>query len=68
MRATTEPLVKLLADTDVSVITGLARSTLSKMRFRGNGPPFVKISGAIRYPEDTLRDWCAALPRRTRTA
>ena len=68
MVATTEPLAKLLTDRDVSALTGTARSTLSKMRLRGNGPPFVRIGAAIRYPEDALREWLAALPRRVRTA
>jgi predicted DNA-binding transcriptional regulator AlpA len=68
MDATVEPLVKLLTDRDVSAVTGAARSTLSKMRLRGDGPPFVRVGVSVRYPEDSLRAWLASLPRRRSTS
>ena len=68
MGATPEPLVKLLTDRDVSAVTGAARSTLAKMRLRGDGPPFVRVGVSVRYPEDSLRAWLAQLPRRMSTS
>ena len=64
----TLPLVKLLTDRDVSVVTGSARSTLAKMRLRGDGPPWVRVGVSVRYPEDALADWLACLPRRRSTS
>jgi predicted DNA-binding transcriptional regulator AlpA len=68
MDATSAGLVKLLTDRDVSAVTGTARSTLAKMRLRGDGPPFVRVGVSVRYPEDALREWLAALPRRKSTS
>jgi len=67
MEATTPPLVKLLTDREVAALTGAARSTLAKMRLRGDGPLFVRVGTAIRYPEDSLSAWLASLPRRRST-
>ena len=68
MAAQVESLNKLLTDHEVSRITGAARSTLAKMRLRGDGPPFVRVGASVRYPEDSLRHWVAALPRRKSTS
>ena len=62
------PLVRLLTDHHVSSVTGAARSTLAKMRLRGDGPPFVRVGASVRYPEDALREWMASLPRRRSTS
>lgn len=52
-----EPL--LYADRDVARLTGVARSTLAKMRMTGrrDGPPFIKIGARCLYPADELRQW-----------
>lgn len=68
MDATAEPLVKLLTDRDVSALTGAARSTLAKLRMRGDGPPFVRVGASVRYPEDALAAWLSSLPRRKSTS
>jgi predicted DNA-binding transcriptional regulator AlpA len=68
MSRTTTPLVKLFTDHDVSALTGTARSTLAKMRLRGDGPAWVRLGVSVRYPEDALADWLAALPRRRSTS
>lgn len=39
---------------------GLAKSTLEKMRVRGDGPPFVKLGRAVRYRLIDLDGWAAA--------
>jgi predicted DNA-binding transcriptional regulator AlpA len=63
-----QALVRLLTDRDVSAVTGTARSTLAKMRLRGDGPLWVRVGVSVRYPEDALRDWVASLPRRRSTS
>ena len=37
--------------------TSIPTSTLSKMRMRGGGPPFVKIGRAVRYPVRAGLEW-----------
>jgi hypothetical protein len=53
---------------EVERITGIPRSTLAKRRVYGDGPPFVKIGAKVLYDIDELKDWLAALPRRTSTS
>ncbi len=40
--------------------TGLASSTLRKLRLTGEGPRFMKLGRAVRYREDELNAWLAA--------
>lgn len=59
------PLSKLKSPRDLSEAeaaerSGLAPSTLAKMRSRGEGPAFVKMGRRIRYPEDKLLAWIKA--------
>lgn len=35
----------------------VSTSWLAKARMRGDGPPFIKIGRAIRYPETALIQW-----------
>lgn len=37
--------------------TGLASSTLRKLRLTGHGPRFVKLGRAVRYRESDLDAW-----------
>ena len=67
-KTTSATLVKFLSDRDVAELTGTARSTLAKMRLRGDGPPFVRVGASVRYPEDALREWQSALLRRRSTS
>jgi hypothetical protein len=48
-----------------SQISNIPESTLSKMRMRGNGPPYVKINRAVRYPRRKGLRWMAARERRS---
>lgn len=43
----------------------LSASTLAKMRLRGDGPPFVKFGGAVRYRRADLEAYIAANMRRS---
>lgn len=40
--------------------TGLAESTLAKMRVSGTGPSFIRASRAILYDPDDLDAWLSA--------
>jgi predicted DNA-binding transcriptional regulator AlpA len=62
------PVERHLRDVDVAQLTGFARSTLAKMRMRGDGPRFTKHGRSVRYAESALREWLAALPRRRSTS
>lgn len=60
--------VTLLTPDQVAEMCGLARSTLAKMRLRGDGPRFVKLGAAVRYREDDVESWLVAKPRRRSTS
>ena len=45
--------------------TGLAESTLEKMRVRGDGCPFIRIGRAVLYDPDDLDAWLAANRRKS---
>ncbi|MFN0193342.1 MAG: helix-turn-helix transcriptional regulator [Aestuariivirga sp.] len=45
--------------------TGLAKSTLEKMRIRGDGCPFIRIGRAVLYDPDDLDAWLASNRRKS---
>jgi predicted DNA-binding transcriptional regulator AlpA len=60
--ATIEPL---LTPEQAAKILSVSTSYLAKSRVDGDGPEFVKIGRAVRYPESSLRKFIKA---RTRTS
>ena len=58
----------LLSDREVAVLTGRARSTLQKDRLYGGGVPFVRVGRQVRYRQEDLAAWLAALPTLTSTS
>jgi predicted DNA-binding transcriptional regulator AlpA len=48
--------------------TGLATSTLTKMRLRGDGPPFVKLGSRVLYDDAAVDAWLASQPQFRSTA
>jgi predicted DNA-binding transcriptional regulator AlpA len=50
---------KLLKPVAAAAYLGLSESTLAKRRMRGEGPPYIKIGGAVRYEVPAL-DKCVA--------
>lgn len=42
---------------------GLQRSTLDNMRWRGDGPQYVKVGGRVRYRLADLANWLDAQTR-----
>ncbi len=58
---------RLLSATDVVKVCGISRTTLSKMRLRGDGPPSTKVGSVAITPLDTFLDWISQeLSRATR--
>jgi predicted DNA-binding transcriptional regulator AlpA len=56
----------LLREKEVAEFLGLSSATLRNWRTRGDGPPFVRLSGrAIRYQPAALREWVAQRARRS---
>ena len=45
--------------------TGLAKSTLEKLRVTGDGSPFIRIGRAVLYDPDDLDAWLAANRRKS---
>jgi predicted DNA-binding transcriptional regulator AlpA len=54
---------RLLTIREAANFLRLSESWLAKARMRGDGPPFVKMGGAIRYLESTLVRWMKAQQR-----
>ena len=53
--------IALLSVDEASKRLGLAKSTLAKMRLRGDGPSYVKLGPRrIAYRENDLTDWIDA--------
>lgn len=50
---------------DVAKRTGLSLNFLAGLRVRGDGPPFIKVGGAVLYDPDAVDAW---LSERTRTS
>jgi excisionase family DNA binding protein len=50
---------------DAAHYTGLAKSTLEKLRVRGGGCPFIRIGRAVLYDPDDLDRWLTANRRKS---
>jgi predicted DNA-binding transcriptional regulator AlpA len=55
----------LLHPRDAARILNVSMSWLAKARLSGDGPRYVKIGRAVRYPESSLREF---IKSRTRTS
>jgi hypothetical protein len=66
------PAVRLLSSNAAAELLGIAPQSLRLARFRGNGPPFLRLSdapsGRVYYAEDELAAWVASRPRYSSTA
>ena len=54
-RPTTAPI--LLTPKQAALRLNLSESWLAKRRVNGDGPPYVKLGGAVRYAEASLQQW-----------
>lgn len=64
------PGQKLLTEQQVSLITGLAMSTLRNWRSKKimTGPPWTRVGSSIRYRTEDVEQWLNALPHRSTAA
>jgi hypothetical protein len=58
----------LLSDREVSRLIGRARSSLQKDRVTGDGIPFVRIGGLVRYRQSDVARYVAELETLTSTS
>ena len=54
-RPTPTPI--LLTPKQAARLLNLSVSWLAKRRLAGDGPPYVKLGGAVRYVEASLQQW-----------
>lgn len=47
----------LLNEAEVAEMTGLSKRTLQAWRYRGGGPPFIKLGRAVRYRKSDIVEW-----------
>jgi excisionase family DNA binding protein len=57
-------LPEYLTEKEAAEILKVSPYTLAKLRKEGNGPPYVKIGGSIRYIKETIQEWVKAQERR----
>lgn len=60
-RPTTAPV--LLTPKEAARYLNLSVSWLAKRRLAGDGPPYVKLGGAVRYAEASLQQWMKSQQR-----
>lgn len=53
----------LLTPKQAARYLNLSVSWLAKRRLAGDGPPYVKLGGAVRYAEASLQQWMRAQQR-----
>ena len=54
---------RLLTPKEAAEFLRCSTSWMAKARMRGDGPPFVKLGGCVRYLESTLVRWMKAQQR-----
>lgn len=61
-----EPLQYLRRSRAAAAILGMSPSTLAKMRMRGDGPAYIRLSAtAVAYADKDLKAWIDARRRRS---
>lgn len=58
---------RMQTERELAVALGISRRTLQGWRWRGGGPPFRRLGGAVRYDPAEVRAWLDA-QRRTSTS
>jgi predicted DNA-binding transcriptional regulator AlpA len=57
---------RILSTTEAAKVIGLSPRTLPGLRLRGEGPPFIKLSGRrVGYLESDLTTWIQSQRRRS---
>lgn len=60
-----ERSARFIRTPEAAVYTGLAKSTLEKLRVTGNGPRYACLGRVVVYETVDLDDWIAANKRRS---
>ncbi len=55
----------MLRTRQAAAYTGMAKSTLEKLRCNGGGAPFIRVGRVVMYDPNDLDAWLAAHKRRT---
>jgi excisionase family DNA binding protein len=50
---------------EAAVYTGIAQSTLEKLRVSGGGAPYIRVGRVVLYDPDDLDAWLSAHRRRS---
>jgi excisionase family DNA binding protein len=61
------PRRRMLRTREAATYTGLAKSTLEKLRVRGGGCPYIRVGRVVVYDPTDLDAWLAS-HRRTSTS
>ena len=48
---------KLYNEVEAADMLNMSIAWMQRMRWSGNGPPFVKIGHAVRYRPEDIQDW-----------
>jgi predicted DNA-binding transcriptional regulator AlpA len=59
--------VALLTGSETAPLIGIQPKTLETWRWRGFGPPFIKIGHLVRYRKEDVLAWLEAQTRRNTT-
>jgi predicted DNA-binding transcriptional regulator AlpA len=54
---------RMMREGEVAEQLGMSRRTLQGWRWRGGGPPYHRIGGAVRYDPTEVRAWLDAQRR-----
>lgn len=63
-----KPKRNKLRTPDAAAYTGLAASTLEKLRVNGGGSPYMRVGRVVVYDPDDLDAWLDAHKRRSTSA
>jgi len=64
---TTNQTPSYLTTPEAARLTGMSPAWFDRARWEGNGPPYVKIARAVRYPVDELHQWMRSRLRASTT-
>ena len=53
-------MTRLLTPPEAAERLARPERTLAQWRYQGRGPRYVKVEGAVRYPQDALNDYIAS--------
>jgi len=62
-----KPPTTYISTPEAARIAGLSIDWFQRARWVGNGPPYIKIARAVRYPSDELHSWLRARVRTSTT-